>query len=74
MVEDVKVAGTGRHLAITARRPAPGDLSPPEAVLVLVARNFDDVPDDKVTLGEGEGEWFGPAVYSAAEWAELIGD
>jgi len=73
-VVDVKVAGTGRHLAITARRPMPGTLSTPEAVLVLVARNFDDVPDAVVALGEGEGQWFGPAVYSAAEWAELIGD
>lgn len=71
-VVDVKVSGTGRHLAITARRPASGTLSVPEAVLLLVTRNFDDVPDDVVTLGEGNGQWFGPAVYSAAEWAELI--
>ncbi len=73
-VVDVKVAGTGRHLAITARRSLAGDLSTPEAVLLLVQRNFDDVADEVVTLGEGEGQWFGPAVYSAAEWAELIGD
>ena len=73
-VVDVKVAPTGRHLAITARRPTPGDLSPPEAVLVLVARNFGKVADAAVPLDGGEGQWFGPAVYSAAEWAELIGD
>ena len=73
-VVDVKVAGTGRHLAITARRPSPGDLSPPEAVLLLVARNFGNDADDTMTLGEGEGQWFGPAVYRAADWAELIGE
>lgn len=73
-VVDVKLAGTGRHLAITARKTLSGDLSTPEAVLLLVQRNFGEVPDDVVPLGEGEGQWFGPAVYSAAEWAELIGD
>jgi Putative zinc-finger/WD40-like Beta Propeller Repeat len=73
-VVDVKVAGTGRHLAITARKPVAGDLSTPEAVLLLVQRNFEDVADDVVTLGQGEGQWYGPAVYSAADWAELIGE
>lgn len=73
-VVDVKVAPTGRHLAVTARRPSAGDLSVPEAILVLVARNFGNEPDAAVPLAEGEGQWFGPAVYSAAEWAELIGE
>jgi hypothetical protein len=73
-VVDVKVSGTGRHLAITARKPVAGDLSTPEAVLLLIQRNFDNVPDDVVALGEGEGQWFGPAVYSSAEWQERVGD
>ncbi|HEX7173567.1 MAG TPA: zf-HC2 domain-containing protein [Candidatus Limnocylindria bacterium] len=73
-VVDVKVAGTGRHLAITARRPLPGDLSPPEAVLLLVARNTGRVSDEVVTLAGREGQWYGPAVFSAVDWSELIGD
>ena len=73
-VVDVKVAGTGRHLAITARKPVPGTLAVPEATLLLVQRNFGDDRDEVVTLGEAEGQWFGPAVYSAAEWAELTGE
>jgi anti-sigma factor RsiW len=73
-VVDVKVAGTGRHLAITARRRLPGDLSPPEAVLVLVGRNTGSVADEVVTLADEEGQWYGPAVFSAVDWAELIGD
>lgn len=73
-VVDVKVAGTGRHLAITARRPLPGDLSAPEAVLVLVGRNTGSVADEVVTLADGEGQWYGPAVFSAVDWSQLIGD
>lgn len=73
-VVDVKVAGTGRHLAITARRPVPGDLSPPEAVLLLVGRNTGSVADEVVTLAAREGQWYGPAVFSAVDWSELIGE
>lgn len=73
-VVDVKVAGTGRHLAITARRPLSGDLSAPEAVLLLVGRNTGTVPDEVVTLAAREGQWYGPAVFSAVDWSELIGE
>lgn len=72
-VVDVKVAGTGRHLAITARKPVAGDLSIPEADLLLVTRNTGSVADEVLALRSGEGQWFGPAVYSQADWAELLG-
>ena len=73
-VVDVKVAGSGRHLAITARRPLEGDLSVPEAELVLITRNTGDEADERRELGKAEGQWFGPAVFSQAEWASLIGE
>jgi hypothetical protein len=72
-VVDVKVAGTGRHLAITARRPAPGDFSVPEAELLLVTRNTGRVADEVEALASDDGQWFGPAVFSAVDWSELIG-
>ena len=72
-VVDVKVAGTGRHLAVTARHPLAG-LELPQADLLLITRNFDDVPDDVIDLEPDRDGWFGPAVYSASEWAELVGD
>jgi anti-sigma factor RsiW len=72
-VVDVKVAGTGRHLAVTTRHPVAGqDL--PQADLLLITRNFDNVADAVVDLRPDSEGWFGPAVYSAAEWAALIGD
>jgi hypothetical protein len=73
-VVDVKVAGTGRHLAITARRPLEGELSVPEAELVLITRNTGDEADERDEIGKAEGQWFGPAVFSQAEWASLIGE
>jgi hypothetical protein len=73
-VVDVKVAGTGRHLAITARRPLEGDLSVPEAELVLITRNTGNQADGRDELGKAEGQWFGPAVFSQAEWARIIGE
>ena len=63
-IEDVKVAGTGRHLAITARYPVPGDLSTAEADLLLVTRNFDDVPDEVLVLNQTGPGWYGPALYA----------
>ena len=72
-VVDVKVAGTGRHLAITARRPAAGDLSPMESELLLVTRNLGNVADEVEPLGRNDGGWYGPAFYSEADWSELIG-
>ena len=73
-VVDVKVAGTGRHLAVTVRHPIAGQ-ELPRADLLLVTRNTGAVADEVETLGKpGEGQWWGPAVYSTAEWAELIGD
>lgn len=65
-IVDVKVAGTGRHLAITARRPTPGDLSVPEAALLLVTRNLGTVADEVEVLQAQDGGWFGPALYSPA--------
>lgn len=73
-VVDVKVAGTGRHLAITARKPTPGDLAAPEAELFLVTRNTGDVADERETLGSEPEVWFGPAVFTPEQWAELIGE
>jgi anti-sigma factor RsiW len=73
-VIDVKLAGTGRHLAITARKPTPGDLAAPEAELFLITRNTGDVPDERETLGSGPEQWFGPAVFTQEQWAELIGE
>lgn len=67
-VVDVKVASTGRHLAITARRPTPGDLALPEAALLLVTRNLGSVADEVQVLRAQAGGWFGPALYSPAGW------
>ena len=63
-VVDVKVAGTGRHLAITARYPVPGDLSTPEADLLLVTRNTDRVADQVEVLNQTGPGWYGPALYA----------
>jgi hypothetical protein len=73
-VVDVKVAGTGRHLALTARKPIPGDLSTPEAELFLVTRNTGDVADEVDVLGSEPEQWFGPAVFTPEQWAQLIGE
>jgi hypothetical protein len=73
-VVDVKVDGTGRHLALTVRKPIPGDLSAPEAELFLVTRNTGDVADEVEVLGSEPEQWFGPAVFTPEAWAELIGD
>ena len=62
-VVDVKVAGTGRHLAITARYPVPGDLSTAEADLLLVTRNTGNVADDVLVLNQTGPGWYGPALY-----------
>lgn len=62
-VVDVKVAGTGRHLAITARYPVPGDLSTAEADLLLVTRNTGDVADEVSVLNPTGPGWYGPALY-----------
>lgn len=69
-VVDVKVAGTGRHLAITARYPAPGDLSTLEADLLLVTRNTGQTPDEVTVLNQTDAGWHGPALYAD----ELAGD
>ncbi|HSJ00762.1 MAG TPA: zf-HC2 domain-containing protein [Patescibacteria group bacterium] len=63
-VVDVKLAGTGRHLAITARYPVPGDLSTAEADLLLVTRNTGDVPDEVSVLNQTGPGWYGPALYA----------
>ena len=73
-VIDVKVAGTGRHLAITAQKITPGDLSPREAELFLITRNTGDVPDEQEILGSQPEFWFGPAVFTPEQWAELTGE
>jgi hypothetical protein len=73
-VVDVKVDGTGRHLALTARKPIPGDLSTPEAELFLVTRNTGDVADEVEVLGSEPEQWFGPAVFTPEQWAGLIGE
>ena len=73
-VVDVKVAGTGRHLAITARKPTPGDLAAPEAELFLITRNTGNTPDEREILGSQPEFWFGPAVFTPEQWAELIGE
>ncbi len=62
-VVDVAVGPSGRHLAITARRPLPGDFSAPAASLLLVTRNTGDVPDEVSIIGDADDGWFGPAVY-----------
>ena len=62
-VVDVKVSPTGRHLVVTVRMPTPGDLAAPEARLLLITRNTDDVPDIVEPIAEGDGQWFGPAVF-----------
>jgi hypothetical protein len=69
-VVDVKVAGTGRHLAITARYPAPGDLSTLEADLLLVTRNTGRTADEVAVLNQTGPGWYGPALYVD----ELAGD
>lgn len=63
-VVDVKVAGTGRHLAITVRYPAPGDLSTLEADLLLVTRNTGTVADEVNVLNQTGPGWYGPALYA----------
>ena len=73
-VVDVKIAGTGRHLAITARHPLGGALSVPEAELLLVTRNIGKLADEVDPLAPNDGRWYGPAFYSETDWAELIGD
>jgi hypothetical protein len=73
-VIDVKVAGTGRHLVLTARKPTPGDLALPEAELFLVTRNTGNAADEVKTLGSRSEFWFGPAVFTTEGWGELIGD
>jgi hypothetical protein len=72
-VVDVKVDGTGMHLALTARKPIAGDLSSPEAELFLVTRNTGNVADEVEVLGSEPEQWFGPAVFTPEAWAELIG-
>ncbi len=64
-VVDVKVSPTGRHLVITFRLPAPGDLAAPTARLLLITRNVEGVADEVEPIREGEGQWFGPAVFDA---------
>ena len=63
-VVDVKVAGTGRHLAITARYPVPGDLSTAESDLLLVTRNTGTVADEVSVLNQTGPGWYGPALYA----------
>ncbi len=70
-VVDVKVAGTGRHLAITARRPVPGDLAAPQADLLLVTRNTGDTPDEVVDFDARDEGWYGPALFNDEEWERL---
>lgn len=67
-VVDVKVAPTGRHLLVTARRPIGGVGSSASADLLLVTRNLGEVPDGVELLGSGDDGWFGPAAFrSGAE-------
>lgn len=70
-VVDVKVAGTGRHLAITARRPVPGDLAAPQADLLLVTRNTGDTADEVVDFDARDEGWYGPALFTSEEWERL---
>ena len=70
-VVDVKVAGTGRHLAITARQPIPGDLAAPQADLLLVTRNTGNTPDEVVDLDARDEGWYGPALFNSEEWERL---
>jgi hypothetical protein len=62
---DVKVALTGRHLAITAARPRAGVLDAPRADLLLVTRNTGSVPDEVEVIRSADDGWFGPAGYDA---------
>ncbi|MEO8246653.1 MAG: zf-HC2 domain-containing protein [Chloroflexota bacterium] len=62
-VRNVALAPDGRHLAITASFPMPGDLAQPVAELVLVTRNYDDRPDETQTLGPSD-VWVGPGIYA----------
>lgn len=64
-VVDVKVALTGRHLAITAARPRAGVLDAPRADLLLVTRNTGSVPDEVEVIRSADDGWFGPAGYDA---------
>ncbi|HEX2843628.1 MAG TPA: zf-HC2 domain-containing protein [Candidatus Limnocylindria bacterium] len=70
-VVDVKVAGTGRHLAITARRPVPGDLATPQADLLLVTRNTGNTADEVVDFDARDEGWYGPALFNNEEWERL---
>ena len=69
-VVDVKVSGTGRHLAITARFPVAGDLSAAEADLLLVTRNTGAVADEVDVLNQTGPGWYGPALYAPDSGAD----
>lgn len=71
-VVDVKVAATGRHLAITARRPVPGDLAAPGSDLLLVTRNTGTTPDEVVDLDARDEGWYGPALFQDEEWKQRL--
>ena len=62
-VVDVKVSPTGRHLVVSALRPLPGDLAPPQADLLLITRNTGDVADEVQVIGSADNGWFGPAAF-----------
>lgn len=63
-VRNVALAPDGRHLAITASYPMPGDLAQPVAELVLVTRYYDERPDETQILGPAD-VWVGPGIYAA---------
>ena len=69
-VVDVKVAPTGRHLAITAARPRAGVMEAPRADLLLVTRNTGSVADEVELVRSADDGWFGPAAYDAGSGAE----
>lgn len=62
-VVDVKIAPTGRHLAITAARQRAGALEAPRADLLLVTRNTGSVADAVEIIRSADDGWFGPAAY-----------
>ena len=61
-VVDVKVSPTGRHLVVMIAAPRSGQEAP-TASLLLIERNTEDVPDVVDPIAEGEGVWYGPAVF-----------
>ena len=65
-VIDVKVSPTGQHLAVMIAAPLAGQEAP-TASLLLVKRNTGDVPDEVETIGEGDGLWYGPAIFDPSE-------